>query len=353
MLTDDKINDWYSKNTKLYKPSDLKLINNYISNNKTLEIKEISISSNYKFEYISTEFKNIRSENIFKLNWMLICEKIIEYFPKIKINCLFEASSYIDGKIQKGNATFKHDVYISINDKYDCAIEFFEEASHKKKSIDSDKELYSQQVVDQYVIHKEKENYDSFYRNTIYKILLLICASCDDHYTLSKINFFKNNSDNPNKIKRQTQYFNNIITYHKKNKFHFERFFKVLTPIKLETEENYEMDEFINFLEEKYELIICLDEKGYCEYRVFASMIIILDINISEILTVYKKIYLETMSIMIDSQKEIITYINESNNKKKNLPEFLDTFLKNHIQNYCNPYALKKAFNNLTLKFMK
>ena len=83
----DKINDWYSKNTKLYKPSDLKLINNYISNDRTLETKEISISSDYKFGYISKTFKNIRNENIFKLNWMLICEKLIEYFPKIKIDC--------------------------------------------------------------------------------------------------------------------------------------------------------------------------------------------------------------------------------------------------------------------------
>lgn len=349
----DKINDWYSKNTKLYKPSDLKLINNYISNDRTLETKEISISSDYKFEYIHTTFKNIRNENIFKLNWMLICEKLIQYFRKIKIDCSFEASSYIDGKIQKGNATFKHDVYITINDKYDCAIEFFEDKSHKKKSVDSDKELYSQQVVDQYVIHKENENDESFYRNTIHKILLLICASCYDHYTLSKINFFKNNRENPNKIKRQTQYFNNIITYHKRNKFHFERFFKELMPINLETEENYEMDEFINFLEEEYNITISLDEKGYCDYHIFASMIISLDINISEKLKDYKNIYLETMTIMIDSQKEIIHYINESNNKKRNLPEFLDTFLKNHIQNYCNPYALKKAFNNLTLKFIK
>jgi hypothetical protein len=353
MITDNKINDWYSKNTKLYKPSDLKLINNYISIDKTLEIKEISISNDYKFKYISTRFKNIRCENIFKLNWMLICEKLIDYFPKIKIDCLFEASSYIDSKIQKGNATFKHDVYISINDKYDCAIEFFEEKSHKKKSIDTDKELYSQQVVDQFIIYKENEDNDLFFRNTIHKILLLICASNNDHYTLSKINFFKNNMNNPNKLRTQTQCFNRIINYHRKNKFHFKRFFNELAPLNLDSEEKYKLDEFINFLEEEYSLIIILDEKGYCEYNVFASMILLLDINITHNLKIFKQNYLESMTIMIDSQKEIITYINDSNNKKRNLPEFLDTFLKNHVQNYCKPYALKKAFNNLSLKFME
>ena len=67
----------------------------------------------------------------------------------------------------------------------------------------------------------------------------------------------------------------------------------------------------------------------------------------------YKKIYLESMRIMIESQKEIIIYINQSNEKKRYLPEFLDSFLKNHIQNYSKPHALKLAFENLKSNYPK
>ena len=135
MSIKDLIINWYSKNTKLYKIDDLKLLYDYMSKNRNIEIKDILFSHDYKFKYFSTQFKNIRPENIFKLNWLLICENLTTYFPNIKIECQFEKSSLIDSKIQNKKATFKHDVYISINDKYDCAIEFFEEKSHYLKII--------------------------------------------------------------------------------------------------------------------------------------------------------------------------------------------------------------------------
>mgnify|MGYP000925755929 CR=1 FL=1 len=59
------------------------------------------------------------------------------------------------------------------------------------------------------------------------------------------------------------------------------------------------------------------------------------------------------MNIMFLSQKEIIDYINENNNKKMKIPEFLDTILKNHIQDFHKTFALEKALQNLTLKFIK
>ena len=60
--------------------------------------------------------------------------------------------------------------------------------------------------------------------------------------------------NNPNKLRTQTQCFNRIISYHKKNKFHFERFFNELAPLNLDSEEKYKLNEFINFLEEEYGL---------------------------------------------------------------------------------------------------
>ena len=114
----------------------------------------------------------------------------------------------------------------------------------------------------------------------LYKMLLLTCCANNDEYALSKINFFKNNKSDPKKLKTQTETFNKFITYHKQKKFNFEKFFNDLVPRNPDTEEEFEMDEFIDFLEEKYEIIVKPDEKGFCDYDIFSSMILILDINI-------------------------------------------------------------------------
>jgi hypothetical protein len=310
----------------------------------------IHISGDYKFEYIAAQFKNIRPENTFKLSWLLICAKLREYFPEINIDVTFETSSSNDNSIQKGNATFKHDVMIEVTNNnriYDCAIEYNETMSHKRKAIDNNKELYVQQLVDNYIVYKENTDINNFFLNTIHKVMLLICASCDDHYTLAKINFFKNNQSNLKKLKKQTELFNKIITFNKMNKFNFMDFYKELQPVNPDTEEKFEMDSFIEYLEENYDIIINIDKKGYCMYNIFSSIIVMLDCNISDRLSAYKQIYLEAMTIMFDSMKEINRYINESTSKKNNMPEFLNIFMTNHIMNYRNPYALTKAKDNL------
>jgi hypothetical protein len=353
MTDENKINKWFYDKTKLYERTDLDYLNEYISSIIHLcKIEEIFISYDYKFNFISSSFKNIRFENIFKLNWMIICDTLKDLFPKINILCEFEKSSFIDSEIQKGNATFKHDIYISIcnpnnNRMYDCVIEYFEEKSHKRKPIDCDKELYVQQMVDYYIVYREESNtLNKFFLDTIHKVMLLICASSDDPYTLSKINFFKN-SMNESDLKNNTHYFNNIMKYHKNNHFNFEKFFIELRPKNLETEDKFEIQEFIDYFRNEHQILINPDEKGNCDYSIFEDIILFLDINMSHRLGKYKRIYSKAMLVMLNSQKEIIHHINEVNNKKRNLPEFLDTFIRNHLQNYRKPFTLKKAFDNL------
>jgi len=348
-----QILNWFKGNSKLSRIDDLQFLHDYILKETKTEMREISYSNDYKFNYFPIQLEHIRPENMFKLNWMLICDNLSLYFPNINIECNFEAPSLIDSQIQNKKGSFKHDVYISINEKYDCAIEFFESKSHQKASIDSNKDAYSQQVVDYYIIHKEKQDFDIFFHDTIHKILLLICASTDDLYTLSKINFFKNNKNNPKKIKKQTEYFNKIINYHKENKFNFEDFFKQLKPKNLETEDDYDLDEFIILLDEEYDLIIAMDKYGNCDYQTFASIILHLDGNISDILKTYKKIYLESMKIMLESQNEIIKHINLSNKKKLYLPAFLNSFLNNQIKNYIDKFTLDSVFTKLKDRFLK
>ena len=348
---EEQINIWFKKNTKLHKRADLKMLNEYIIKH-IIKTKKINISNDYMFEFIDKQFDNIRPENIFKLNWLHICKKLDSYFPQIKIKCMFEKASDVDKEIQKGNAVFRHDVYICIcnplnNKKYDCALEYFEKNSHTKRSIDTDKELYTQQVVDEYIVYEEKSyDLDTYFLNTIHKIMLLICASLNDKYTLAKINFFKKFKSNPKELKALTNNFNTILKYKKDNIFNFSIFYENLQPLNPDTEEEFEFDEFIDFLK-NYDIYVNLDKKGNAKYNIFARIILKLDSNISDYLTSYKDIYSETMDIIMDSSDQIIEYINKSNTKKENLPEFLDMFLRNHLQNYKKKFTLKTAYANL------
>ena len=182
-------------------------------------------------------------------------------------------------------------------------------------------------------------------------MLLLTCCANDDEYALSKINFFKNNKSDPKKLKTQTETFNKIITYHKQKKFNFEEFFKHLKPRNPETEDYFEMDEFIDFLEENYDIIVKPDEKGFCDYKIFSSIIIMSSIKISHRLDVYKELHGEAKEVLCSSIQDMFDFINEANNKSQNIPYFLKNFLLNHIDKYASDETLKKVLYTLMEKY--
>ena len=348
------IDSWFRKNTKLCKTEDLARLYKYVNAERQSNVthkKEINFSNDYKFEYISSFYDNIREENIIKLNFQNICNQIINYFGKDIIDCNFETPCYNDARM-KSKGHFKHDIYIEVKNnrkQLDCVIEYFETNSHTKKSVDNDKEIYTQQIVDYYIVFTEKDNKDEnsqyqFYIDTIHKILMMVCTVLEDHYILSKINFFKNNQNNSKKLKRSTETFNKIINIHKSNQFNFDDFYNELQPNNPETNEEFTKEEFIEFLQ-NYNINI---EDDICSYNIFSSIVIKLDVNISDIIDNYKNIYLEVMSVMFDSQKQIIIFINKINDKNKNISQFLDNFLLNHIHHYSNNHTLKKVVQNLS-----
>jgi len=354
MTENTKIKEWYYNNTKLYKKDDMIALEKYIEE-MDIEMEEINISADYTFHYIADMIQHIRYENIFKLNFLNICKNLSEYFPKLEITCEFEKPSLIDLQLQKGNATFKHDVYITITDNlfnktYDCVVEYFEEKSHKKKPTDYDKMIHTQQIVDYYIVYREEDNMlGEFYHNMIHKLMTMCCTANRDHYTLAKVNFFKLNQDKPKKIKQQTETFNNIISFNKKKKFNFQELFIELKLKNPETKELFDIKEFIEYMEENYEIIIDLDKKGNSSYDTFEQIIININGDLSQRLQNYKNIYREAVRILFTSQKEIIELIDEINKKKEHLPTFINNFLLLHIMNYTNSFTLKEVYKNLKM----
>jgi hypothetical protein len=335
-ILENEINKW-SKNKRITNHKDINLLHEYIKQKKIISGDSqniIYISSDYEFEYYNDNFVNIRNENIIKLNCYLICKRLTNYFPEINIECKFETHSIIDSMLKEKGTTFKHDVYILIDNnkndkKYECVIEYFEKNHKYTIPKDTDKQIYTRQIVDNYIVYKEESNnIDEFYKFLIHKLLLSICASLSDNYILSKINFFKNNKNNLKKIKKQTENFNKILKYHKNKKFNFEELFIELIPINLKTGENFTIDEFIEFLEENYNISIIVDKKGNCDYSIFVKIIMKL-VNHSDKIDDYQDIFADAMDILSESSKEIMEYINEINQNKSNLPIFMQNFLQN------------------------
>ena len=110
---------WEKKKTKITNPPDLQLLAHGVGTNfgyeniteeiddaeieDTDNIKHITVARKYKFNYSVYEDDDIRQENIFKLNFYNIVEKLKFYFPNVDINIFFEKSTYVDREIKKAN----------------------------------------------------------------------------------------------------------------------------------------------------------------------------------------------------------------------------------------------------------
>lgn len=355
----EQINKWFESKKKLHLLADIVTLKKYVVTTEENFANEIHFSSDYEFRYFDLDqmdCKKIktRPENIFKINFHMIGKKLRKYFPKTKIDVNFEASSENDTLIKKNSCTYKHDVCIKLtnqdNETYDIGLEYFEFIHDRIK--DDDKEISSKVILDGYYVYNESnKNYNEYMRETIYNIMISICTIEDDPYILSKINFF-NNYKNIRSLSGDTIKFNNIMKWKRENIINLYDFFKESRPSNLETGKIFTFEEFIEFLNEK-NINIEFINKSNCEYKYICDIIMVMDTDCSQQIYSYKKIYTRTMDVLIDSQKQMIKWIKRMNNSRKLIPQYLDSFLRVHIQNYRYTDTQFKALNTLQNKLKK
>lgn len=354
---------WKNKNTKIDSKNNLEIIKSYIfdfsENSENYDTHDITVAGNYNFTYINYNKKNIRPENIFKLNFQNIIDKLKTYFPEIKINIFFEKSTCIDKEIKK--STYKHDVKISISQKdnnsydnsddgiddldidnikngFEMVLEYFEEKHNRFN--DDDKYISTKIFADKYFVFSEKDDdMNEFMIDTIYNLIELICASTNDEYELSKILYFNKNNKNKNLI-RHLEYFNNIINIQKNNKFNFEDFYKSINPCDVNTEKKISQKKFIKLLEEEqdYGIEINIDDDGYCDAETFNKIIMFLDSTkiSSPRIRPYKNIYINALNTLRFASKRIIEILKEQRDNKAYLPQFVKNIQKFHVKNLKN-----------------
>ncbi len=351
---------WNSKNTKLYNLKDLLILEYYLKNfnKKKVTHYDINITDDYKFNFITYNGDNIRQENIFKLNLFYIVQKLKEYYKDADIGIFYERHTWCDKQIKNTQSTYKHDVLINvrrsngessiqdeshidkmtydqIKDSFEIVLEYFEK-KHNRFS-DGDKEISVKQTTDEYSVFNEKsDDFSKYYEKTIYSLMKYICASTNNKYELSKVLYYINctkTNNSKNKTSKITiDYFNRIIDYKKNNKFNFVEFFEELKPQNIDSGEDFTLDEFIDFLNEEYDIQVELDDDDNCEFKIFAKIIMQLSNQniIAPCLIMYKKTYLNAVDVLNDASDEIINLMNETRNKRYHLPVYVKNLLKYH-----------------------
>lgn len=251
------VKDWEEKNSKLADNESLHILGDYLDvNDKEFSIHKIKIAGKYDFEYIKCKEHNIRQENIFKMNFLNIVEKLNEYFPNAQILIEFEAPTTVDKILKKPNCTYKHDVLIKIqpnkddvddDDTFEIVLEYFEKIHNKFN--DDDKKIATNLFSDEYFVFNEKNDYiKDFLIDSIYALMELICVCKNNRYELSKILYFHKNNNDESILLKQYKYFDKILDIIKNNNFNFKKFYDELQPINPETGDDFSYDEFIEYI---------------------------------------------------------------------------------------------------------
>ncbi len=353
-MTTNTGKDFSKKNIVLNSIEDIEAFINILDENEQ-DKTSCKFSNDFTFEYYDWKSESFRGENIFKANWLIIVNKLTELFSEVKIKIFYETASVIQKKILDKDFLSRHDVYITIeynNTIYDLALEYFEKKSHNTKSSknnDNDKRICSIQETDIYLTFNEKtDDFDKFMENSIHKLLLLICVSNNDYYSLAKINFFRNDKTNKYLV-RDTKLFNFLIEFKKSNKNDFLKIFKILAPKDIDTEEPFSFEEFIEYLNETLDIEI--DEDNMCSYEQLETIIFDLHPDISDKLGQLKNMFRKSMKILFSSSEELINFAKLNNIKKKNLPKYLSQFVLIHGENYTDEDDLRLLYERLKIKF--
>lgn len=335
---------WKGTNHKIMNLLNLNILEKYISK-KNYEHKKFTIAGTYDFVWYNYNEDDIRPENIFKLNFKLISDKLNEYFKDVSIKVEFEKSTSIDRELKKSSHTYKHDVLFTISSKtnenekpYEIVLEYFERKHNRFN--DDDKSISARLFTDVYGIFDEK-NYstnssktrgiEKFFINTLTELIKIICAINNDKYELSKLLYLKNNkASDDEKIT-----FNKIIEYKKKGKFNFKKFYEEIMPTDSETGDIISQEDFIEILkDDKYKIKVA--NIKHCPTEVFEQIIIRMDSESDSFeidINKYKRIYFNAINALDNASNEIIKLIKEQRNKRYCLPQFMKNFEKFHREN--------------------
>ena len=334
-----------------------KMINNFSIFNQKNNIQKIFFGKNYEFTYFNFTKLTIKSNNftnkdIFKLNMYLIINQIKTQFDNLSIQINFDKPSRNEILMKDIEHCYTYDIYIQINNSnkyFDCAFDFIPETF----DINNNKYISSIVNLDYYKYFEEDiDSYETFIENIIFRLLIILCSVNNDEYTLGEVLFTKSNF-NSKTIKKDSEIFRKIIYAKKENKFNFLNWYDEILPTHLETGEDLNYTDFIKQIESEVGKIVfesssTFEPNQIITYDLFEKIILEINSKYSKKITDYKNIYRKVINTLFLSLKTINELIIEFNKTKKNIPQYINTFLTEFIIHYNDKDALDKVYSDLT-----
>jgi len=320
-------------------------------------LEKISFGNNLDFSYINFQKINIAKyditiQDIFKFNLGLIIAQLNEYFLNTTIKIYYNKSNRNESLIKNCETSFKHDVYIQFENNleyFDCGFDFIE----KFNSIDNYKYISSQVNLDYYkYFDEEVDNLNLFMKETIYRLLIILCSLENDEYKLAEILFVKSNIKLDN-LKEQLEILKKIIYTKKTGKINFTDFYEQIIPININNGLDMTIEEFQKYIqidifeENKLSLI----DNKYLSSDDFEWIIMKLNSNISLRVDKYKMIYIQGINTLNTSLKIIIELVKQINKTKKYIPQYINNFLTEDLINYNDKKTLKNIYEKLDKYF--
>ena len=347
-----------------------------ISYGKDLDFKFIDISeiAKFKSKSKSKSKSKLDFDKLFKFNFAIITTQLKQAFPEILFDIKFEAPSRRECEIKQYEHTVKSNVYIGISkntNTYECGFDLV--IGHPVKNnkvlnlneapenlvyntISNEKYNTSKTFLDYYeyfiLTGEEEDSFKDFMSECVFGILKVVCALNDDEYTLAEIMYMKSvkeqNNSNQKIIKKNFQIFKKIIGIKKENKINFKDIFDEFLFNNPSTGENYEYDEFVEFLSGKINEFKFIDDSkemsNYIDYDTFVLIILSLDSSNSIKLDLYKLFFAKATELLMKSLKMIVEMMKSINQTKKYIPVYIENFISNHLDEFNNKVILDTIY---------
>jgi hypothetical protein len=325
--------------------------------------EQLTYGKKLKFDYINCDklielldLKKIPKDNltyldILKYNFNLLIDQLADYFPDIKINKFINSPCILECKIKHEKFTYKYDIYLILTKKdeiYEFGLDFFSNLS----DCPPNKYYHSKILLDNYEYFFEediKSNNDiiHYLNNTLFGLLISICALKDDEYQLAEIVFVKSNQEDrksSKEILKELGYFSRIINWKKSNSINLEDLFDELMLEDNNTENNIDKEQFLSIINDicNNKKINFSSEQETITYEIFCKLLLNIDSRYnSHTLLQYKETYLKAIDVLIDSLRIINKTIKEINMKKKFTPDFINNLIMFHLDEYIDQKVLK------------
>lgn len=326
--------------------------------------EEIVYSHELKFSYTDGDklikllaLSDVVHDNLFlidvlKYNVGEIIEQLVKYFPEISIRYYSDSPCASECKIKDKKFCYLYGIYLVLNTEREY-FEYGYDFTSNLDEITDAKYNDSKVLLDNYEYFssqdiKSNDDIRMYLSDILFKLLTVICSLKSDEYKLAEIMFVKSNQNKKTdkEILREMNYFTRIINWKKTDSINLMDLYDNLQLKDDVTEEFIEYKKFsqnISLICDKFN--IRFDKKqSDINFDIFQKILLNLNTKYnSDLLVYYKDIFQQTMCMLMESLRLIIQMIKEINIKKKFTSDYINNFIKFHINEYYEP----KIFDNI------